>query len=550
MPAAIQDQASAGAPPLQHFSADQRRRAAGYREWHIINGHISDYAASQAFRHGSIRNCHFTVSDIRNANILLGPCPACTAGKMTAPSKLSSLSAPAQRPGEHIHADFIFMKQITVGGNLLILFTVCEHSGYIKGVPLKNKKLVSTEQGFRETVFHYNSYKHRVDKVSTDRESVFVATRTPLGKIGVLMQHTPAGLNENIAERYIQTIKARFRTILASLPYELLPALEGELYMDCIKVWNSFPNTVSGNLSPTEIVTGRKPASRPYGFGTIGVFHKKTDESVTMIGIFCGYNEDYEQSFRVYDPTPGPKSPRGTVYSARKFTPIQSAPASWGLKFRQAMVPIAPAINIEVQNGEPITLSPTDVDDEPIPAGATASLTAPLRLDAPVGWQPSADQEGVPVHTSPSAPGSGSEHQEGEVQEGGGQEGASVESAVPSHEPRSPSRTPTEPSRRVSFTGSRREEVLSPVPQRRMSMAEAQSPQGWSQQDSTPEVRRHHGGRRSIESVARMDKFWPRGAQAPNTHSCGNSINKIDNSCAFSPAHSTCCSRYQSSSKP
>ncbi len=84
------------------------------------------------------------------------------------------------------------------------------------------------------------------------------------------------------------------------------------------------------------------------------------------------------------------------------------------------MVPIAPAINIEVQNGEPITLSPTDVDDEPIPAGATASLTAPLRLDAPVGWQPSADQEGVPVHTSPSAPGSGSEHQEGEVQEGGG----------------------------------------------------------------------------------------------------------------------------------
>ena len=104
------------------------------------------------------------------------------------------------------------MKQITVGGNLLILFTVCEHSGYIKGVPLKNKKLVSTEQGFRETVFHYNSYKHRVDKVSTDRESVFVATRTPLGKIGVLMQHTPAGLNENIAERYIQTIKARFRS--------------------------------------------------------------------------------------------------------------------------------------------------------------------------------------------------------------------------------------------------------------------------------------------------------------------------------------------------
>jgi hypothetical protein len=251
-----------------------------------------------------------------------------------------------QRPGEHLHADFIFLRDVSVGGNTVILFTVDEHCGYIYGVPMKGKKLVMTEQGFRETVFHYNSYKHRVDKVSTDRESVFVATRTPLGKLGVTMHHTPAGLNENVSERYIQTIKARRRTILASLPYELPSALEGELYMHCISAWDVMPNTVSGALSPMEIVTGRKPASRPYSFGLIGIFYKKSDDSVSRIGIFCGYNEDYEQSFRVYDPTPGPSFPRGKTYSARKFTPIQSAPASWGLKFRQRMVPTAPAINL------------------------------------------------------------------------------------------------------------------------------------------------------------------------------------------------------------
>ena len=96
----------------------------------------------------------------------------------------------------------------------------------------------------------------------------------------------------------------------------------------------------------------------------------------------------------MYDPTPGTSFPRGKTYSARKFTPIQSAPASWGLKFRQRMVPIAPAINLEVQNGMPITLSPTDVDDDAIPSGPTTinavwepvkiGRVSPLRTLAPL----------------------------------------------------------------------------------------------------------------------------------------------------------------------
>ena len=465
LPAEVQDQPVGAAPdPIQHFSADQRKRAAGYREWHNNNGHPSDYAAAQAFRNGSMRNCHFTVQDIRNAKILLGPCPACTEGKMTAPSKISSLSAPAQRPGEHLHADFIFLRDVSVGGNTVILFTVDEHCGYIYGVPMKGKKLVMTEQGFRDTVFHYNSYKHRVDKVSTDRESVFVATRTPLGKLGVMMQHTPAGLNENVSERYIQTIKARRRTILASLPYELPSALEGELYMHCISAWDVMPNTVSGALSPMEIVTGRKPASRPYSFGLIGIFYKKGDDSVSRIGIFCGYNEDYEQSFRVYDPTPGTSFPRGKTYSARKFTPIQSAPASWGLKFRQRMVPIAPAINLEVQNGMPITLSPTDVDDDAIPSGPT-TITAV--------WEPSEDREGVAA-AHPSA--LGPEHQEGEYEEGGGGTIPQPVGAVPSQEPGSPSRTHQEPPRHSVTFSEPPQAAPTPIPRRRMSMSEARTP--------------------------------------------------------------------------
>ena len=43
MPAEIEDQpVGAVVDPIQHFSADQRKRVAGYREWHNNNGHPSD----------------------------------------------------------------------------------------------------------------------------------------------------------------------------------------------------------------------------------------------------------------------------------------------------------------------------------------------------------------------------------------------------------------------------------------------------------------------------------------------------------------------------
>ena len=234
--------------------------------------------------------------------------------------------------------------------------------------------------------------------------------------------------------------------------------------MHCISAWDVMPNTVSGALSPMEIVTGRKPASRPYSFGLIGIFYKKGDDSVSRIGIFCGYNEDYEQSFRVYDPTPGTSFPRGKTYSARKFTPIQSAPASWGLKFRQRMVPIAPAINLEVQNGMPITLSPTDIDDDAIPSGPTTIIAV---------WEPSEDREGVAA-AHPSA--LGPEHQEGEYEEGGGGTIPQPVGAVPSQEPGSPSRTDQEPPRHSVTFSEPPQAAPTPIPRRRMSMSEARTP--------------------------------------------------------------------------
>jgi hypothetical protein len=71
-----------------------------------------------------------------------------------------------------------------------------------------------------------------------------------LAKYGVLLDSTPANLHEKRYERYIQTIKARKRSVLANLSYELQLKLEGEAYTYVINLINMTPNSVTVHTSP------------------------------------------------------------------------------------------------------------------------------------------------------------------------------------------------------------------------------------------------------------------------------------------------------------
>jgi hypothetical protein len=193
-----------------HISAEERKRALAFVEWHSRQMHPSDRAAIVMFNSRSMVDCQFTAADVRNARALFGPCPACTEGKMVAPPQRTSTTEPAHQVGEVLHGDFIFLKQTSVGGNNIIFFTVDEFSGLCKGVPGKSKAAAAACA--MATVAEFNAFQHQVRRMHTDSEAVLKAMKKPLGMTGVHLKAYPPGLFEKRAERSIQTVKARKRT--------------------------------------------------------------------------------------------------------------------------------------------------------------------------------------------------------------------------------------------------------------------------------------------------------------------------------------------------
>jgi hypothetical protein len=152
--------------------------------------------------------------------------------------------------------------------------------------------------------------------------------RSPLGKLGGIVQPTPAGLNEKKVERFIQTIKARKRAMLASLSYELPANLECESYMDAINWLNRLPNTsTAASQTPFQLVTGSKSFLPKFCFGQVGLFYSGDKESRSDWGLFAGY-EPTVKYLRAYIPT------RKLIYSRRRFIPQATVPVEWNFKNR------------------------------------------------------------------------------------------------------------------------------------------------------------------------------------------------------------------------
>jgi hypothetical protein len=285
-----------------------------------------------------------------------------------------------------LHGDFIFLKQTSVGGNNVIFFTVDEFSGFCKGVAGKSK--AAAPACAMATVAEFNAFQHQVRRMHTDSEAVLKAMKKPLGMIGVHLEAYPPGLFEKRAERSIQTVKARKRTVLASLPYELPPELECELYLSIIAAMNDVPNSTSAPLSPTQLVTHRKPTPRPYSFGQTGLYYVNTNKEMRSAwAIYLGSNTR-GNGHRLFVPQP---PGTGRVVVAMKFQPMDQWPEHWHLKPRTRLVSASSEANLYVQSGLPLPSHPIDLsqqdDDPPISTGSAPLWAAPA--------DPGSHQEGV-----------------------------------------------------------------------------------------------------------------------------------------------------------
>ena len=66
----------------------------------------------------------------------------------------------------------------------------------------------------------YNSWKHKVKYIRSDRESVFLSTVPFLNQLGVQFQTSAPGQHVAKVERAIRTIKGRYRSVINTLPYK------------------------------------------------------------------------------------------------------------------------------------------------------------------------------------------------------------------------------------------------------------------------------------------------------------------------------------------
>jgi hypothetical protein len=232
--------------------------------------------------------------------------------------------------GEHLHMDLLPLVATSIRGNTFLLIAVDEKSGYISTAPLKTKSAKAICEAIMGIVCFFNSFGHKVLRITSDDERNFHATKDLVAKYGITLNTTPSELHERRCERYIQTLKDRKRSTLASLAYELPPKLEAEAYTYIANLMNTTPNTVTGAISPYQLVTGQKLRLPAYYFGQTRVFQSKRKDSDIRgeWGIFLGYGSNNHQYLRAFIPL------RSAGYSRRKFVPHPHMPPEWNLPAR------------------------------------------------------------------------------------------------------------------------------------------------------------------------------------------------------------------------
>ena len=240
---------------------------------------------------------------------------------MRAPSLPSSLTPPASKIGERLHIDFIILSHESLGGNKYILVSCDEKTSYIAAAGMKDKTLASLKAALDTIIGTFNSRNHRVQYINSDDERVMKAATLYLASRGISITTTPAQFHEKRIERHIQTLKAKKRSIEASLSYVLPAQLDAEAYHSEIHWWNHMPNGNTIGTTPHQLVMGSKFTSPSFAFGDVGLFYSKKSDAASVWGIFISYGFS-NRYLRAYVPGSG-------MYSKYHFKPQSYIPGAW-----------------------------------------------------------------------------------------------------------------------------------------------------------------------------------------------------------------------------
>ena len=350
-----------------YFSNEERLRAQQAHKLCSQLGHPGDRSLMKSLENNIFNNCQLTGKDLNNARKLFGPCAECLLAKMRTPSDKTSKTPPAEEIGDKLFMDLIFYGHETIGQLVGSVFCVDEKSSYCCIAGIKNKEAKTIHAAVLKIVGHFNQYQHKVKHIVFDDENVLRAQKVLLNPIGIKITHTPAGLHNKRAERYIQTFKQRFEATKFSCEYVLPDLLDHTLAEFIVEMMNSGCNTVTGVSNPYQLVTGLKPFVPSWTWGQPGIFKSPKEDTHQKgeWGFFVGCEHDTSNHLKAWFPNqPG-------LYSRRKFVPHSAIPSGWNMKprYKPVFQDIAgeekyvryariekplPNINADIQTREPV----------------------------------------------------------------------------------------------------------------------------------------------------------------------------------------------------
>ena len=213
------------------FTKEQLARADEVRRIHYALLHPSDNVLIKALKYGMLIGTRLTTQDVYLYRLVFGACPCCLAGKTISPSYKESLSPTALMPGSIVHIDLIPFPEICLGGIQYHMLICDEFSTYLHSFAMKTKSNSDIIVALTSMVSYFKQYGYDIKVIHSDHESALISATSFINQQSIQYHTISPYQHEQKLERYVQTINARFRSVLSSLKYKLPNKLYGQLFI-------------------------------------------------------------------------------------------------------------------------------------------------------------------------------------------------------------------------------------------------------------------------------------------------------------------------------
>ena len=236
------------------FTKRQRERAALYHHDHAhCLGHVHHDRIIQALRTGILTHVPYTEADVRNAQVIYGPCPHCSRTKGTKHFQIGSYPEYPSTPGEHLAGDLF-----TIMGILFSIIT-CRLVKLRCVTRLRNKGASEVTRAVRESIDIWKGYGGQPRILSWDQEPALVHSASEIwAQHSVRLRFTTPDAHERVAERDVRTIKEHVYASILSLQHAVDEEMVEGIVRDVTTLLNFLPNSELPAASARTVLDGER----------------------------------------------------------------------------------------------------------------------------------------------------------------------------------------------------------------------------------------------------------------------------------------------------